>query len=471
MAELHLLHLDPGGLTDHLPAGPAISFPPSAEGRRAFAAHLRTHHRARFKLLVDLPDEQFTIETIPPLRGSDRRRLISRRRQQTQLTSPFITTLPLGHQPDEPPGESLLFATLSRPEALQTWLDVIRAEGCFLAGIHSAAFVGMALPPHLGALPAPAALVAWRTPAGLRVSYYTDGKLRFSRLTPASTQVLEQCPQEIQRTRQYLIAQRLLSRDTPLRIVVLAPAAQHAALQADGISPSFECIDSDSIAAKLGAPTPNSTDSLPLLLQLLARRTRLPAIDAPALRKHANRHRLHQFGLLGAMALAGACAVLGVTNLIQLQAVEAESAALQLRTTQAQARLDARLAAIPATPLPPTLIHTHYAHIRTLLGATTFDTALHQVAHALDRFPDIELTRLEWSLPPDDAQPHPTLRLHLALPTAAPPSVSERFLQTLRETAHAEVTADRSTINPPGGNSETSTSALVVRLDFAPTTP
>lgn len=472
MAELHLLHLDPNGLTVHFPDGHALHFPPSAEGQRAFATHLHDNIRARLKLLVDLPEEQFTIEALPALHGSDRRRLIARRRRQAEADSPFVTVLPLGRLADEPPGESLLLATLTRPETLQSWLDVLHAEGVSLTGAYSAAFVGMALLPHLGASPPSAVLVAWSTPAGLRVSYYAGGKLRFSRLTSVGSQPFAQGPQEIQRTRQYLIAQRLLGRDTPLRIFVLAATAEHSALQADKSSTAIEYVNSNAIAVKLGANSANGSDGLPLLLRLLTRRTRIPAIEAPSIRQRESRHRLDHLGLLGAMALTGACVVIGTSNLIRLGALEAESSALQAHIVDAQTRVQASIAEIPATPLPPATIHAAHARVRALLDATNLDAALHLAARALDRFPSIELTRLDWSVQPDDAQPHPSLRLHLAVPANAPPSISERFVQTLGEITRAKVMVERATINPNNGIGDApSAPTLVVRLDFATAKP
>ncbi|GLT23244.1 hypothetical protein GCM10007933_27080 [Zoogloea oryzae] len=472
MADRRILHLSAAGLASHAPGASAADshFAPDADGLARFATYLTAHARTRFTLLIDLPDELFSTETIPPLRGRDRLRLLARRQERLGAGVTHVTRLSLGTRNTSKPEESVLLAALTRPESLRPWFDALTHAGSIVTSAHSIPFVGMALLAHLPpAAYAPDApqLLASLGPAGLRVSCYSDGKLRFSRLTPAGADPWASCHPEIQRTRQYLHAQRILGHDMPPQIRVLAHPDHHATIR-NNAPDGIDCVDLVALAHNCGAPPPIGSDSLPLLIQLLARAPRLPAIHVPALGRAQRIARIGQAAILGTALVVGASFALGAANYMASQESDAQSTQLRTQITDAQRLLDQARAAIPPTPHPPAAIHATHARAVRLHAAADIDTRLNAVSRAFDQHPQIELDRLEWTLNPTDPDPALTIRLHINLPIQGANTLAETFAATLQTTTQATATIDPT--GTPAADAK-QRQPLVVRIDFPPSAP
>lgn len=472
MADRRTLHLSAAGLASHAPGASAADshFAPDADGLARFAAYLTAHARTRFTLLIDLPDELFSTETIPPLRGRDRQRLLARRQERLGASVPHVTRLSLGTRNTSKPEESVLLAALTRPESLRPWFDALTHAGSIVTSVHSIPFVCMTLLAHLPpAASAPDApqLLASLGPAGLRVSCYADGKLRFSRLTPAGADPWASCHPEIQRTRQYLHAQRILGHDMPPQIRVLAHPDHHATIR-NNAPDGIDCVDLVALAHNCGAPPPIGSDSLPLLIQLLARAPRLPAIHVPALGRAQRIARIGQAAILGTALVVGASLALGAANYMASQESDAQSTQLRTQITDAQRLLDQARAAIPPTPHPPAAIHATHARAVRLHAAADIDTRLNAVSRAFDQHPQIDLDRLEWTLNPTDPDPALTIRLHINLPIQGANTLAETFAATLQTTTQATATIDPT--GTPAADAQ-QRQPLVVRIDFPPSAP
>ncbi|WP_298623063.1 hypothetical protein [uncultured Zoogloea sp.] len=472
MADRRTLHVSAAGLASHAPGASAADshFTPDADGLARFAAYLAAHARTRFTLLIDLPDELFSTETIPPLRGRDRRRLLARRQERLGGGSPHVTRLSLGTRNASKQEETVLLAALTRPESLRPWFDALTRAGSIVSGVHSIPFVGMALLTHLPTTPSTPdtpQLLASLGPAGLRVSCYTNGKLRFSRLTPAGPDPWASYHAEIQRTRQYLHAQRILGHDMPPQIRVLAHPDHHTTIR-NNAPDGIDCVDLVALAHNCGAPPPIGSDSLPLLIHLLARAPRLPAIHVPALGRAQRIARIGQTAILGTALVVGASLALGAANYMASQESDAQSTQLLARITDAQLRLDQARAAIPPTPHPPAEIHTTHARAVRLHAAADINTRLNAVSRAFDQYPQIDLDRLEWMLSPSDPDPALTIRLHINLPIQGANTVAETFAAALQTTTQATTTIEPA--GTPTGDAQPR-QPVVVRIDFPPSAP
>ena len=152
MAGRTILHLTRDGLSCHpqppSAATPPQRFSPTHDGLARFAEHLARHPTLRFTLLVDVPDEFFTVEPLPKLSAGDRRALLARRRERLAHETPYFTEAPLPALAGDAPADDCLFASLVRPDQLKPWLDALRHANAALTGIHSAPFA--ALPLRMG---------------------------------------------------------------------------------------------------------------------------------------------------------------------------------------------------------------------------------------------------------------------------------------------------------------------------------
>ena len=130
-------------------------------------------------LLADLPDERFRIETLPHVRGSDRKHLRERRQAQIFPDTPYVAHQYLDREQSGRQDDRVLFVALNRPSAIAPWLAIIERNGHRLKRLVPAPFLATAITSGLPATSKPI-LLALRTLAGLRVSCIDKDKLLFS---------------------------------------------------------------------------------------------------------------------------------------------------------------------------------------------------------------------------------------------------------------------------------------------------
>lgn len=435
MAAQHILYLSPSGL---------VAFALGRRGvelRQRFSAHdglpqfdsfLSTLAAGtRIHLLVDLPDEAHHLETLPFVRGRDRQPMLARRQDHLFGDTPFRSHQSLGREQEGRRDERILFAALTRPAAIEPWLQRILHSPCILAEVVSTSFLSQTLttPLHPGTTPF---LLAHTTPAGLRVSCFENGKLRFSRLTvspPAHVHPdVSFLRDEIRRSFDYLLSQRIVPRDHPTRVLLLTSDDEIGTTLNAGkaASPGLDLqpmhLEQAALALKL-QHEPTDTDSLPLLLQALATHPRLPQF-APA--EALVGHRLQQIGrIAGLLAAAFFLACLGYSslNLLAARSQRGLAEASQHQARLLETRRKAVVTGTPATPLPLERLQQTLNTVQALAASSTGpEPALRQLAAALAPVPAFSLQEIEWTVQPPDQQPSgpeassQTLRVRFSLP-------------------------------------------------------
>lgn len=454
MADRELFYLTHAGLTAWRWHDAAVHelarFTDGEAGIDAFSAHLAQHPQARCTLVADLADEAFHLETLPLLRGRDRRQLIARRQAQLHLDTPYVAHQSLGRDSGNPRSERLLIAALTRPPALRPWLAAIAQASTVLTGIHSTALLSMAVQRQLRPRP-PRALLVHTTPAGLRISCFEHDLLRFSRLvpslSPSTVGFWQSCRDEILRTSQYLIGQRALERGGATPVQVLAHPDQHAILRAacpDSPDLRFIPLDLPELARRCGLRSPpDSSDSLPLLLHLAVRARRQPQFAPPDTLQQQRLSRVGTAIGVFTASLLSASLIVTTKNLVETARLREQAAALH-SASLAEERLATDLAA--ATPTLPVPRNTLQADIAKLAALQRFTAGpkpfFKQLAAILDTQPDIELLQLDWSAPrtPADAQAQ-DIRLEVNLPTSSEHAASH-FLNALRQLPGAAIDID-----------------------------
>ncbi|MGH8671510.1 MAG: hypothetical protein ACREUA_05660, partial [Burkholderiales bacterium] len=190
------------------------------------------------RVMVDAVEEEYRMETLPHVTWRARREMLQRKLKQTMRNSVYQTAWWRGREPDKRRDDRYLFAALSNTDVLQPWLDELRnapIAGVFLLPMVSGDFV------ERFKLEARHLLLISRHESGLRQSFFEQGKLRVSRLTPAEAlrgdSGAKPYTAEITKTRLYLSNLRLLARDSRMTVCVLdhdgALEELHATLRED----------------------------------------------------------------------------------------------------------------------------------------------------------------------------------------------------------------------------------------------
>lgn len=387
-----------------------------ADGFIAFANYLTQNRTSHFYWLADISEESFLLETIPPVKGRDRNALIARRLKQNFYGTPFTIALSLGRSAEGRRDEKMLLAALTRPEAINAWLEIIRKNEIILAGIYSVPLILAECAPRWLVDKRPTLLIN-QTASGIHQSFFDQGKLQFSRLTSitpvlnataipeySNTEAIAQAiSSESVKTTQYLVSQRQLNPNTPMRVAVLISAEQKPAVQShcqnlDLIQ--YDFLDLETIAQheKLkSSPAKLTADKL--LMHCLV--TKLPALQfAPPSERHF--YQLAQMRLaLTAVAIITLVSGLlfAIKTALDTARLEQATSSAQLQTALATQRYNALLDSLPKTSITPENLRALMTRYETLQKRTTDPTPLlTHLSQALDATPQVEVVTLDWKI-------------------------------------------------------------------------
>lgn len=410
MASKRILLFDGVRITAYMAAGGGVDaeseFAPNPEGLAAFAAYLGQHRSSLFYLLADVAEEGFQLEDIPYVQGGDRNALITRRLSQYFYGTPLSTALSLGRASSGRRDEKILFMALTRPDGLAPWLDALRQGGNILAGVYSMTLVLATCAPRWLGNQAPALLITL-TGGGVRQSFFDQGKLRFSRLTPLAThsvtEIARTSANETFKTYQYLVGQRLIGAGSTLRTVILAPAEQQPAIQeycrgSDQII--FEFINlaatarRDKFANRAGELT---TDTL--LIHELA--TTPPARQfAPAAERRFYRLWQMRFALNAAAIVVLASGLpFAAKTLFEAYTQQQQTSAMQAHTALTTQRYNALLGSLPQANVSPDNLRALIGRYEALQKRSPgLEPLLIHLSQALNDMPKVELLSLDWKI-------------------------------------------------------------------------
>lgn len=457
---LAVFHIDADGLTVWRPGAdgwtPQAWFGTTSADHAAFAAWLATQPTAlRCTVVVDSADESFTRITLPPASGRDRRALLQRALQRHFPLAAYTTVVTLGREAAGRRDECVLLCALPACSGLAAWLDALRAHpGLDIAALHTPALLGADLVRRTWRLGGRCVL-AYFTASGMRHSFFTDGRLHFSRVAtachlppPADAGLWRD---ELRRTRAYLADQRLIEHDALLPLVVVANAADHDALGAalaglDGFSLRFQPLTTASAA---------DATATPLFVHHAAHHPQAPHYQPPGANQRLHLQRLRRAvlgGGIAALALGAAAAVPPVLDTLALR-TRAQTLADELE------RARHALAAPPASPAVP------LARLHALTAALDQHQRAHRpaapvfklVSEILGDAPWLELEALAWrdadsaATPSPDATPHTLIELHASMPPSAP---ADRTDAPWQDHPGVRVLSQRRTAAADGGRTQ-----------------
>lgn len=235
----------------------SAAFEPDDKGFAAFKALLQNEIEAPVRLLVDILEEDFRVETSPHVFGRDRAALHARLLNKYFRQYPHKTLRIQGRQDKGRRDDIVLLSALTNPALFKPWIDILHELKIPLEGIYSLPLVGEILIKELGEPPRNMLVVSQQVPGNIRQSFYVEGKLKLSRLAPSSDEpnsYYSALREETQRTVRYLENQNLITGSDPLEVFIVAPPRDHAYLDeifSDDTRKRFHMVNRDSVAAAL----------------------------------------------------------------------------------------------------------------------------------------------------------------------------------------------------------------------------
>ena len=228
----------------------ACSFEPDSDGYAKFEQYLQSSAKIATKLLVDVIEEDFRIESAPHVYGKDRAAVIERMidryyRASRQFTYSEIIARDRHGRKDN----RVLLGAITNPDLIQPWLDIIEKCDVPLSGIWTLPLVSKQILPMLGAKKGPVLLVSQQVNSNLRQTFFRDGKMITSRQSVINldasdiSRLGEYAKPEVERTINFLRSQDLIRGDEVLHVHILA-----ADEQIDSIRAMFTSTDREQVS-------------------------------------------------------------------------------------------------------------------------------------------------------------------------------------------------------------------------------
>lgn len=419
-------------------------FAATADGLAALRAVIARHARLPAVVVVDTVDEDYRSDILPHVQGNAREELVARKLRQVFRNARFTGAWRQARETAGRRDDRYLLAALTDADWLVPWLAVLEGERVPLVGIVPLALACQHLIQALRIQEAHT-LLAYRLNNRLRLSYYHNGLLRFSRLIggDAPTPAPGNAADEIAKTQLYLTGQRILPREARLHVVLIDPDNQLDSAQAPlNADPAFSTrrVGMPALAAALRIPDDflAATPELAPLAALAGESMPLNLAPPELLQRHTEfRWRRGLHAAAGTIALAGV-AVSGAWWL-HAQDVQGQARALAAERLQLEKHTAEIVRTFPHHVAAPEQLAQSVALANALELSPARPEALLAVAGpALQAMPDITLDGLSWS---DDTldRGNLVLRLDAALVPfdgnyRAAMQRIEAFMQALRAT-------------------------------------
>lgn len=376
-------------------------------GIDAFHDYMERHTDMPVYLLADLIEEDFQRLQLPHVGGRAGAQLLQRRLLQQYRDTPFRHHEIQGREAGGRRDDTVLLSALTNPGVVQPWLDALEQLRVPLAGLYSTTLLSEQLVRKLG-WREPHLLLLSQQSAGWRQSYFQQGQLKFSRLTPAIDRDGNpvSIDSETAKTQQFLTSVRLMARGNVLETVVIAAAGQLPALAEqcnEGPETAFRFVPLDQVARQLrvvlpdDGPTANLADTM--WLGLLARSRPASHYTLGPSQRYFQlwRARVSLYAASATLATVAFCAI-GV-NLWQASTAKTETARLNAEARTFDQRYNAVMAA-----MPPRLTSTanmraaiNVERMLALQGPTPWPMVA-MVSQALELSPQIRLLQLDWKV-------------------------------------------------------------------------
>lgn len=378
-------------------------------GHENFRHFLRQYKNIPVYLIVDAVEEDYRLETLPHAIGQARRGLVERRLGQLYRNAKYRAASLIGREKDKRRDDIYLFQALNNADSLNLWVLAIEELHAPLAGIYLLPMVSQALVNRLKLVAPDLLLTDWQG-TGLRQTYFQQGRLRVSRLAPAADPNQERLAElyevETEKTRLYLLSQRLIARDTILNLLVLAPRQQgEVVCRRMGVDPNIECkaLDSVELAQRLGLE-PQQLRAFPELLYMQVLAKGGVSVNL-ASQEQTRSHWIQR--LSGILWLSAAAMLLGGFLVAALNVFNTMDYKAQTETARTQTRLQEDMYNEVARNFPSTPLNGENLRIAVEMSDTIAANAktplrlMQAVSASLDNAPEILLQRLRWKLTTD----------------------------------------------------------------------
>lgn len=193
------------------------------QGYQQFARFIGAFTKTPVYLVVDAVEEDYRYESLPHILGGARQEMVQRKLTQLFRSSQYRAAQLMGRDTQQRKDDRYLMVSISNHEFFKNWLETLYSVQAPLVGVYLLSMLSQALVKRLK-ISHSHFLFTEQLTSGLRQSYFNNGNLRVSRMVPVNLTATDALGalyvSETERTRLYLIGQRILPRESKLPIVI-----------------------------------------------------------------------------------------------------------------------------------------------------------------------------------------------------------------------------------------------------------
>lgn len=427
----HFLYLTNSRLVSIITQGKRIAarreFAVTGAGAAEFERYLSSYVDAPTHLFTDLSEEDFRLDTIPHVGARDREAIVARKLGQIFRSSPYRYAVMQGREPEGRRDDRVIYTAITNPELLRPWVDAIERHAIPLTGIYSAAVFSSVMLEELDLVFPHTLLVTFTPGQAMRQTYFKDGEIKFSRLTPVDLEEGQtlgmMVAEETTRTWQYLDSLRHFGGDDRLEVCVLVHPGDRPAVQPelrDFAQIQYRLVDMEQASMKLGLkPAPLDSTDEEVLVHLFLMRPAANHFASRELRRFSALRRARIALNQVSIAILVAGIVWGGYNFFRaLQGNQAEQQVNRDISTLDR-EYDEITRALPSFGVGgATMRDTVAFYNSSIRSFPTLPEFLVPISQVLQSYPDVQLAQVAWQAT-DDAKATPAM--NLGAPRMAPP--------------------------------------------------
>lgn len=203
-----------------------MRFPSSDAGYEQFSSYLEKVSHDRTLMVVDVIEEEFSIDSLPAVSGSDRRSLIERRLKKRFSRTPYRTGVYLGKRRRASDNFNAVYTAITNHELIDPWIELITRHKIPLVGITSIPLLSVDLLKEFRKPAENSMLVTQHQGGRLRLVFIKSGHAVSARLSRSLSADEDgfgaELISEIVQSRKYLQRSRQIGADDPLDVYFVA---------------------------------------------------------------------------------------------------------------------------------------------------------------------------------------------------------------------------------------------------------
>ena len=402
--KLSVYHLNRGKL------GSTYLFDVDDVGRANFGRYLQETPNTPTYLLLDIIEEEFRLDTIPHVFGSDRKALIERKQSRLFRDAVYFYTENQGREEEGRHDDKVLFMALTNYEIIKPWLDLLDNNKVPLTGIISLPQLIQSYIKTLPDISNHALIVTLQSISGLRQTFFQNKLLKISRLSKlpryGTVPYAPKVNSEIEKIQRYLNSLRLIPNDAALDIYIIADKSVLDEMERQKASSSMikkHYLDVNKLVQSAGLDSDLSTpfsDQL-FIYHLLTIRPENCYASKKEMRYSSMRKMRIAMNSVSVLMLiisfiySGLYFMDGITLKQQSEDSKNKADFYQARYNLAKERL-------PKTPVEPAQIKVAVDAVKTLndYRSTPYEM-MSFLGKTLEKFPSIKLEDMEWNFSVD----------------------------------------------------------------------